>query len=113
MLFLKRSPMVFLRLDNQQARSLMWIIRNSLEDLGEWFEKHRPSDYGKGWEERALDIAGDVDRVANLLEDELSNISGSEQALEDARELYQTILKKCREDEVREKTQVTDERKLG
>ena len=39
--------MANLLLSDTDAAALLWAIENTVEDQAEWFEEHRPSEYGR------------------------------------------------------------------
>ena len=59
--------MANLLLSDTDAAALLWAIENTVEDQAEWFEEHRPSEYGAEWLRHAMEIRLRLERIAIML----------------------------------------------
>ena len=59
--------MANLLLNDTDATALLWAVENTIEDQAEWFEEHRPPEYGAEWLRHAMEIRLKLERLAFAL----------------------------------------------
>jgi hypothetical protein len=94
--------MANLLLNDTDATALLWAVENTIEDQAEWFEEHWPSEYGRGWLARAMEIRLRLERLATLLDERAwPDSRRAEDLAARAVDLAAAILAKCALDSAR------------